>query len=327
MVLSLRELTEHDEAAFLRGLEEWNNADISWYSFAWQPGMPHAGHLQILKDQKDKSKLPSDRVPSTMFYGFVDGAIVGRFNVRHELNDSLLERGGHVGYAVNPSQRRNGLATQMVDQGLEQCRRLGLRRILLTCADQNVASWKIIEKFGGSFENRIFDLKANKFVRRYWIDFDGPTYDRNKVAEKAVAYVTRKCGSEIQLMVFDHDKIFPDAGTQVPCGTVEAGEDPMDTLFRELTEESGLTAITIAEKFDQYQFYGTYAKKFLRRHAYHIRLNGDVPERWTHVVRGSGEDNGLNFHFCWIDLKKAKGLLSGRFDDSVDLLQWRLQNG
>jgi predicted acetyltransferase len=52
--------------------------------------MSHAEHLQILQDQKDKSKLPPNRVPSTMLYGFVNNEVVGRFNIRHELNQNLL---------------------------------------------------------------------------------------------------------------------------------------------------------------------------------------------------------------------------------------------
>ncbi len=320
MGLDLRELNFNDEAAFLRGYEDWKYEDLVWYSFVWKPGMSHADHLQILKDQKDKLKLPSHLVPSTMLYGFVSGEIIGRFNIRHELNAHLAERGGHVGYSVSPRYRKNGFASQMFQQGLEYCKQLGLKKLLITCSDSNVPSWKIIEKFGGSLENRIFDAGKNEFVRRYWLDFDGPKYDPSKVADKAVAYITRLHDSKIQLLVFDHDEKFADAGTQVPCGTVDPGESPLDTLFREIQEEAGLVGLEKAEQIDRYQFFADYAQKYLRRHVYHIQAKGSQPDKWTHIVQGHGDDEGMSFHYFWIDLKTAKGQLSGRFDDSVDLL-------
>jgi predicted acetyltransferase/8-oxo-dGTP pyrophosphatase MutT (NUDIX family) len=316
----LRELNQNDGDAFLRGYDDWKNEDLALYSFVWKPGMSHGEHLKLLEDHKDESKLPKHLVPSTMLYGFVGNEIVGRFNIRHRLNAYLFERGGHIGYSVSPAQRKNGYASQMFQQGLNYCKKLGMRKLLITCADQNVPSWKIIEKFGGSLENRILDTAKNELVRRYWLDFDGPQYDPMKVSEKAVAYITRIKDSKVQLLVFDHDERLKDAGTQVPSGTVDLGEDPHQTLVREIEEESGLEGLKVVGKIDQYQFYGEHAKKFLRRHVFHVEANGSEAEKWTHMVLGDGNDKGLHFHYFWIDIKDAKGRLSGRFDDSIDLL-------
>nr|WP_295902684.1 GNAT family N-acetyltransferase [uncultured Bdellovibrio sp.] len=170
MNLILRELTKQDEAAFLRGVEDWKGEDLTWYTFEWKPGMSHEEHLQILENAKDANKIPPNRVPSSMLYAFVGGEIVGRLNIRHSLNAYLLERGGHVGYAVSPRHRQKGYASEIFRQGLQYCQKLGIEKLLITCADHNVPSWRIIEKFGGFLENRIFDDKKSEFVRRYWID-------------------------------------------------------------------------------------------------------------------------------------------------------------
>jgi predicted acetyltransferase/ADP-ribose pyrophosphatase YjhB (NUDIX family) len=324
MNLILRELNMNDEAAFLRGCEDWKIESLTWYTFVWKPGMSHAEHLQILKDQKIQLNLPSHLVPSTMLYGFVNGEIIGRFNIRHELNAYLAERGGHIGYSVNPSQRKNGYASEMFRKGVEHCKKLGLKKLLITCSDDNLPSWKIIEKFGGCLENRIFDAGKNELVRRYWLDSNGPKYDHEKVVEKAVAYITRRYDSKIQLLVFDHDDRFADAGTQVPSGTVEPGELPLDALFREIQEETGLIGLGKAEQIDQYQFFKEDEKKYFRRHIYHIQAKGSEPDRWTHVVQGLGTDMGMNFNYFWIDLKTAEGKLSGQLDTSLVLLNQKL---
>jgi NADH pyrophosphatase NudC (nudix superfamily) len=57
------------------------------------------------------------------------------------------------------------------------------------------------------------------------------------LVDKVLAYITRhNCA---QLLVFDH-RHSPEAGTQVPAGTVEVAESIEQALWREVEEESGL---------------------------------------------------------------------------------------
>jgi len=57
---------------------------------------------------------------------------------------------------------------------------------------------------------------------------------------KVLAYITREHKNETQLLVFTH-RDYPDAGLQIPAGTVEEGEEIEHALFREIHEESGVT--------------------------------------------------------------------------------------
>ena len=53
-------------------------------------------------------------VPATYLVAVVDGEIVGRVSIRHQLNDFLKLYGGHVGHAVVPSKRKKGYATEIL---------------------------------------------------------------------------------------------------------------------------------------------------------------------------------------------------------------------
>lgn len=171
MSLVLRELRQEDEGVFLTSYGFFKDMELTWYSFLWSPGLSHKEHLQLLRDQKDKSKIPANRVPSTMLYAFLDDKIIGRLSIRHELNDYLIERGGHVGYAVAPAFRRLGHAKEIYKQGLEYCRDiLKLEKILVTCNDQNIGSIRTIENFNHTLENKFFDKEENVYVRRYWVN-------------------------------------------------------------------------------------------------------------------------------------------------------------
>jgi predicted acetyltransferase len=169
MVL-LRDLCESDEFAFFEGLKEWDGEDLQWYSFIWKPGMGFQEMLTRLRNDAAGIDLPSGFVPHSMLYGFVDGNIIGRVSIRHTLNERLKNRGGHIGYAVAKKYRKKGYATEMVRQAILFCKRLGLKSIMVTCADDNVPSWKIIEHFGGRLQDRVWDDEDNEMIRRYWID-------------------------------------------------------------------------------------------------------------------------------------------------------------
>ncbi len=98
-----------------------------------------------------------------------DGRIVGMLNLRYELNESLLQTGGHIGYSVRPSERRKGYATQMLRQALQICQSMGIDPVLVTCAEDNAASAGVIKKCGGMLENTVFDEEDQEMTQRYWI--------------------------------------------------------------------------------------------------------------------------------------------------------------
>lgn len=167
--LILRELTSEDESAFLEGLSLWEGEDLTWYSFVWNQNMAYSKMLEILQQESLGINLIPNRVPHTMLYGFVEGKIVGRLSVRHELNDYLRKRGGHIGYSVAPQYRRKGYASEMMKQGLEFCRQLHINPLLVTCAETNIPSRKIIEQNGGILEDITWDSEGEEMLCRFWI--------------------------------------------------------------------------------------------------------------------------------------------------------------
>ena len=72
-------------------------------------------------------------VPATLYF-MVDesGRVYGAAHNRHELNEELLQYGGHIGYGVRPSERRNGYSTLMLKTMLDMLREKGYDRIMIT---------------------------------------------------------------------------------------------------------------------------------------------------------------------------------------------------
>ncbi|HEY1085369.1 MAG TPA: GNAT family N-acetyltransferase [Candidatus Saccharimonadales bacterium] len=96
------------------------------------------------------------------------GKVVGVIQLRHRLNDHLLNVGGHIGYSIRPSERRKGYGKKMLELALEHARTLGIHDILLTCDASNVASASVIERNDGKLEN-ILETPEGLLKRRFWI--------------------------------------------------------------------------------------------------------------------------------------------------------------
>lgn len=97
-----------------------------------------------------------------------DNKLVGIINIRHVLNDYLLNFGGHIGYSVRKDERRKGYAKEMLKMALQECRKLGMKKVLLTCNAENIASAKTIKSCGGILENEVHE--DGELIQRYWIE-------------------------------------------------------------------------------------------------------------------------------------------------------------
>ena len=167
-------------APTVRLRESWLDAREDWGRDTYQHGAGlhdtddvdtaegFAAWVERLRRQGDESVPPDEgRVHATYRWIVEDGTYLGAITLRHELNEELLDRGGHIGYGLRPSARRRGIATWALGEVLEDARRRGLPRVLVTCTEDNVASARTIERHGGRLED-VRDTELGR-TRRYWI--------------------------------------------------------------------------------------------------------------------------------------------------------------
>jgi predicted acetyltransferase len=121
-------------------------------------------------DQSRGINLPEGFVPSTEFWLIDNDEFIGRTNIRHYLNDWLLQIGGHIGYWIRPSRRGKGYGTKILELGLQEAKKLGLANVLVTCDITNQPSGKVIETNGGVLENIVPNGQDNPPKKRYWIN-------------------------------------------------------------------------------------------------------------------------------------------------------------
>lgn len=134
------------------------------FGATWSTPTGFADYVDTVRtDRLEDTPRRPGYVPSSAWW-WTDGEdYLGRISVRHRLTPFLLEVGGHIGYDVRPSARRQGHATAMLQATLPLAHSLGIERALITCDHDNIGSRKVIEANGGVLEDR----RGVKL--RYWV--------------------------------------------------------------------------------------------------------------------------------------------------------------
>ena len=120
------------------------------------------------------------------------------------------------------------------------------------------------------------------------------------VRRKAFAYIT----NARRLLVFEHPD-HPDAGIQVPAGTIEPGEDPADAVLREAHEETGLAGLKLAAFLGECEYgmadFGI--NETHHRYFYHLLSEEVSPETWMHFetnARVGDDQSPIRFRLYWV---------------------------
>ena len=128
-----------------------------------------ASYVQFLNDQQAGIGLPEGHVPQTTLWSVEDNEMIGVIRIRHNLTPMLEEIGGHIGYQIRPSRRREGFGTRQLALALEVVRAWGWDKVLITCDDDNIGSARIIESNGGILWDVHHPEGEPKPIRRYWV--------------------------------------------------------------------------------------------------------------------------------------------------------------
>ena len=203
------------------------------------PDNPDTYFYNIYKEECGIGLKP-EHVLMTTFWLVEDERYIGTFALRHDLTEELKQNGGHIVYQIIPSKLRQGYATKGLLLCLEEALKLGMEQVLITCHENNIASYKTIQKVMlkmGGREIAPSETDEHK-NHRVWIK----TRERHngKIRPLALAIITK--GNKI-LANKGYDIKKNEWFYRLPGGGIEFYEKAQDALKREIKEENGIDVI------------------------------------------------------------------------------------
>ncbi|MFJ7735729.1 NUDIX domain-containing protein [Lysinibacillus sp. NPDC097287] len=142
-----------------------------------------------------------------------------------------------------------------------------------------------------------------------------------QVVEKAYGYITREHEGRLQVLVFEQNT--EGSGIQIPKGTIEQGETPLEAITREMFEETGLTDLVVHNLIAQ-DYFEHYTGVLHKRYFYHLTTH-ELRDSWDHSPTGLNE-SGLLFTFYWINNSQEVLLAKGHGDYLYRVLS-KVQSG
>ena len=172
-ILLVMPTMDHEKELIQYKEEFFSNGEMIIHaSSRWDKIENYDEWLRLLESHAQFETITDNWTVHTNFLGVreSDNKIVGMIDIRHELiNERLRNYAGHIGYAVRPTERQKGYATQMLNQALNFCKKeLNLDKVMISCAKENPGSRKTILKAGGVFE-REYTAEDGENVQIYWI--------------------------------------------------------------------------------------------------------------------------------------------------------------
>ena len=108
-------------------------------------------------------QLPDGYVPATTYFLWNDDDIVGEFQLRHHLCESLICGAGHIGYSIKRNERGKGYGTAGLKLTILEAKKIVPEdEIYLRVNKDNIASQKVMLKNGGKI---VGEDEGHFFVR------------------------------------------------------------------------------------------------------------------------------------------------------------------
>ncbi len=166
-MLRLIKPTAKYKKSFIEAMKEFHREEIKNDTDIKKLENNFVEFVKKMRDYEKGKNLPKGYVPAS-YYWLVDNLeFIGETTIRHRLTEALKKEGGHIGYGIRPTKRKRGYGTKILALALQKAKKLGIKKVLITCDDDNIGSWKIIEANGGILQDKI--RYKGKLKRRYWI--------------------------------------------------------------------------------------------------------------------------------------------------------------
>lgn len=142
--LFLKFPTMDDEIEYIKYQKEEHDKDIDYV--CW---------LNDLKKSSNQVGIVDGKVPRTILFLTDGSTIYGQVSIRYRIDTPRLSKYvGNIGYEIRKEYRGRDYGNLILKLGLEELTKKGLKKVMVSCRCDNIASQCVILKNGGIFLRR-----------------------------------------------------------------------------------------------------------------------------------------------------------------------------
>ena len=127
---------------------------------------------------------------------------------------------------------------------------------------------------------------------------------------RVVAYVIRRLGDLVQLLVFDLEG--SEGGAQVPVGGIRPAESRREAALREVKEQTGLGTVRVVNELGIVESPDLESGVSRQMSYWVLEAAGELPTKWRHEVGSDDGDEAMVFLCRWEPLPLTTALLDGQ---------------
>jgi len=151
--------------------EMWNNIHDNY--LIHNPNEFDEWKTHIFQDLENQTKginLPNGFVPSETYWIVNNQEYIGSINFRPKLSENLKIYGGHAGLVIRNSKQNGIYGKVAVNFILRKAREYKIEPVLITCEEENKASWRLMSFFKPTKveKDRINLYGKERDIRRYY---------------------------------------------------------------------------------------------------------------------------------------------------------------
>lgn len=114
--------------------------------------------------------------------------------------------------------------------------------------------------------------------------------DQPLIRPRVAAYVVRRLGDGIELLVFDLEGL-PEMGTHVPAGGIRSTESRKEAALREVKADTGLDAVRVVAELGIVESPHPVSGRTRQTSYWVLEAGEELPSRWRHAVASDDEDD------------------------------------
>ena len=160
---------KEDDYSDIDRIEEYNNEYKNIYPNFKPFATKENFDIFLKKVEESKLGINNNGLKEIFYFAIEDDKIVGHGSIRINPEvDKDVNIYGHIMYGVVPNKRRKGYGTLICKLLIKKATELGIKNIIISCNDDNLASSLIIKNNGGELLEKVIDEEKN-LINRYKI--------------------------------------------------------------------------------------------------------------------------------------------------------------